>query len=455
MNAVRSPVEKIRWPAPIGGNGAHALALQYQLAQSQWWSAEEIEAHQYRQLRQLLRHAYAHCDWYRAWLDDVGFQPKARLDAAAWQKLPLLPRVTVQERFEALHCDALPKSHGRCSVISTSGSTGTPVRVTKTGIAQLFWRAFSLRDHLWHRRDFGRKLAAIRRVDEGRAMAPQGVRQRGWGSISEAAYRTGPSVLLSVHSAIADQAAWLVRENPAYLLTYPTNAATLARHCINAGIKVPGLREVRTLGETVDPDCREAVREAWGVQVTDMYSTQEIGYLALQCPEHEHYHVQSEGVFLEVVADDGSPCGPGEVGRVVATPLHNFRMPLLRYIVGDYAEVGESCTCGRGLPVLKRILGRQRNMLCLPDGSLSWPAPGIKAFCDRFPIRQAQMVQVSLEEIELNLVVRQALTPEQEEEIRRMTVKQMGHPFNVRIAYHDEIPRSASGKFEEFKSLVT
>ena len=54
--------------------------------------------------------------------------------------------------------------------------------------------------------------------------------------------------------------------------------------------------------------------------------------------------------------------------RVVISTLHNFAMPLLRYDIGDFAEVGDDCPCGRRLPVLKRILGRQRNLLCLPSG---------------------------------------------------------------------------------------
>ena len=89
-----------------------------------------------------------------------------------------------------------------------------------------------------------------------------------------------------------------------------------------------------------------------------MYTCQEAGYLALQCPDYPHFHVQSENVLLEVVDDVGQPCGPGEVGRVLITSLNNFATPLIRYELGDYAEVGAPCPCGRGLPVLKRIMGR-------------------------------------------------------------------------------------------------
>ena len=120
--------------------------------------------------------------------------------------------------------------------------------------------------------------------------------------------------------------------------------------------------------------------EAWGVPLSDMYSGREVGYLALQCPQHDHYHVMSEGNFLEVLGDDGRPCQPGETGRVVVTTLHNYVMPLIRYEIGDFAEVGEPCPCGRGLPVLTRILGRQQNMLTLPTGESRWTQIG-RASC--------------------------------------------------------------------------
>src|SRR3546814_2899792 len=124
---------------------------------------------------------------------------------------------------------------------------------------------------------------------------------------------------------------------------------------------------------TVGDSVRQAVRQAWDLPVKDSYSSEEAGYLAIQCPEHEVYHAQSENVLLEVVDDDGRPCRPGEIGRVLITSLHNFATPLIRYELGDYAEVGAPCACGRGLPVIRRIVGRQRNRLAPPERTTVFP----------------------------------------------------------------------------------
>jgi phenylacetate-CoA ligase len=250
---------------------------------------------------------------------------------------------------------------------------------------------------------------------------------------------------------------WLQRQDPDYLLTHPTIAHRLADHALERGITLPRLRQIETISEILRPATRELCRAAWGVPIVDMYTTREAGYLALQCPDHEHYHVQAEGVVVEVLDDDSRPCGPGQLGRVVVTPLHNFAMPLIRYDIGDYAEVGAPCACGRGLPVLTRILGRKQNMLTLPSGEQRWPllsSSNIGALLALAPIRQYQFVQHAPESIELRLAVARDLTPVQEDSVKRWVQEKFGYPFAVTISYRDDIQPAASGKFEDFVSLV-
>jgi phenylacetate-coenzyme A ligase PaaK-like adenylate-forming protein len=209
---------------------------------------------------------------------------------------------------------------------------------------------------------------------------------------------------------------------------------------------------VRTLGESLDPETRALCREAWGVPLTDMYSAEECGYIALQCPEGEHYHVQSEGVLVEVLDEQGAPCAPGQVGRVALTPLHNFATPLVRYELGDYAEVGEPCACGRGLPVLKRVLGRVRNMLLTADGRRFWPLFGGRGFGDIAPVLQHQAVQKALDLVELRLVVASPLSAEQERRLEERALSRLPPGFRIAFSYPARIERSAGGKYEDFVS---
>jgi phenylacetate-CoA ligase len=244
----------------------------------------------------------------------------------------------------------------------------------------------------------------------------------------------------------------LEEERPEYLLVYPSNAAELARAALLKNVRLGSLREVRTMGEALSADTRALCREAWGAPVVDMYSAEEVGYIALQCPEHQHYHVQSESLLVEVLDDDGNACRPGETGRVVVTDLHNFAMPLVRYEIGDYAEVGTPCPCGRGLPVLARISGRVRNMLVTADGRRYFPHFGTRSMPGLEVLRQHQFVQKSLQLVEGRLVSSRPLTTAEEEALRRHVLSRLPAGFEVRFSYCERIARSPTGKFEDFMS---
>ena len=155
-------------------------------------------------------------------------------------------------------------------------------------------------------------------------------------------------------------------------------------------------------------------------------------------------------MLLEVLNEEGDPCAAGEVGRVVLSDLKNFATPLIRYDIGDFAEVGPPCACGRGLPVLSRIMGRTRNKLRLPSGDQIWPIFGLTRLED-FPfVRQVQVIQDSLTSLSLKVVSARALRAQEESAFRDTVRNAVGHPFDVTVSYVDDVPRSASGKFEDF-----
>ena len=359
---------------------------------------------------------------------------------------------------DSIHSTDVPGSHGRNFKTLTGGSTGQPVTTVGTEVTAFCWQVFALRDHFWHRRDFTGKLAAIRYTRNDAALPPEGKLTESWGSSTRGILQTGPGAVLDVDSTTEQQAAWLRRQNPTYLLSYPSCVAALAARFAESPEAISNLREVRTMGEIVEPHVRRACRDAWGVPLADIYTSQEVGYIAIQCPTAEHYHVQEENVFVEVVDEAGEPCGPGRIGKVILTPLHNFAMPLIRYDVGDYAEVGEPCTCGRNLAVLKRILGRQRNMLLLPDGQQRWPSlqleSGLGRSHDLPPIHQMQVLQQTLRDIEVKIVAPRTLTDDEEARLRRYFQNALPPGFSVAFHYVAEIPRSPTGKFEDFRCNV-
>jgi phenylacetate-CoA ligase len=145
-------------------------------------------------------------------------------------------------------------------------------------------------------------------------------------------------------------------------------ARQLALAQLESGYIPIKIEQFLTVSDRVDPQLRALISDVFGGRIIDRYSSEEFGYIALQCPVHDHMHVCSPSLVVEVVDDEGNACDIGVPGRVLVTSLHNFAMPLIRYDIGDIAEFGEPCDAGIIWPVLKQVNGRDRDSITLPNG---------------------------------------------------------------------------------------
>lgn len=467
----RSSVVGVAWPALPDARTQRQLAMLWQLEQSQWWPVAELQAQQRPQLAAILAHAAATVPHYQqalAGLTLEGVAPAmagqgaADVDAAglaAWQRVPILTRAELIDAGAKMTTRRYPVAHGDVHETVSSRSTGTPVRIRTTGVVQALWEALTLRDHAWHQRDLQARLGAIRYLGPGASDASgasgEGTQGAGWGSATAGFAPEAPVSVLSLATTTEEQVAWLLREDPAYLLVYPTMLEAMLRRIAEGPARPRKLRQVRTVCEALAPGLRELCREVLGVPLVDCYSAQEVGYLALQCPEHPHYHVQAERLLVEILDEQGQPCRAGQVGRVVVTDLHNFATPLIRYELGDYAEVGEPCACGRGLPVLRRIVGRRRGMLVYPDGRTVWPMFAV-ACREAAPYRQLQVVQEPGGELRARVVPLPGRPLEEGHRAALVAALRdaFDHPFEVTVEEVAQLDRSPAGKLEEFVSNV-
>ncbi|MEZ4400118.1 MAG: hypothetical protein R3B06_08875 [Kofleriaceae bacterium] len=454
--APRETIRGVAWPIIPGPAAARAQALAWQLEQSQWWSPSRLAQHQDLQLGQLVRHAAATAPYYQARFAAAGLDAAALADAptgASWARVPISTRADLVAAGDHLLSQAYPAQHGAVHPVATSRTTGAPVRLRATDLMGSFWDAVTLRDHAWHRRDLTAHLAAIRHVADG-AAPPDGDHGRGWGPATLALAPDARLSRLSITATIEEQVAWLVRTDPTYLLIYPSALDAVVRRLAATGRRLPSLAQVRTISEALAPATRALVGDVLGVPLIDTYSAQEVGYIALQCPAQPRYHVVAERLRVEILDEVGRPCPPGTTGRVVVTDLHNFATPVIRYDLGDYAEVGPPCPCGRGLPVLTRIVGRRRGLLTYPDGRRAWPVFTV-ACRQAAPYAELQLVQDTVDALRLRVVpADRPLTPSDRAALAAALVAALGHRFGVTVDEVAELDRSPTGKLEEFISRV-
>lgn len=425
-----------------------------QLEQSQWLAPQELHALELERFTRLAIHAWHHSPFFRLRFEQSGWDPEQHWTTESFARIPLLTRSELMLKEEHIRCHAIPPEHGKTFIMRTSGSTGQVVTVSRTDETQRVWLSTAMREHIWHQRDFSGTLAIIKATTPTLDDPVQAAKQ-GWGPPASLFQQTGPAYSQPLSMPVAEQAKWLTHIQPHYLLTYPSNLSALLDLYEKGETFLPvSLREIRTVGETLHPDLRERCLALGNIRLVDLYSSQELGLIALQCPDSGLYHTQDENLIVEVLDESGDPCAEGEIGRVVITDLHNFATPLIRYEIRDYAEVGPACTCGRGLGTLKRIMGRRRNMVTLPDGSKHWPLIGAHHYREVADIRQYQAIQHGLDDIEIRLFVT-PLTPLQEAAITTLAHQALGHPFKLRFSYFEhELPGTCNGKFEEFISLL-
>ena len=307
-------------------------------------------------------------------------------------------------------------------VSKTSGSTGIPVEVQRTHLSALWWKATNLREAIWHKRDLAHSFAIIRPHVKEELFQPN------WGETFSLLGKTGP---LHAHPVRGDLNSWLQKIQPGYLSTYPSILETIDLKPLTR------LKGIKTTGETLHRK---------NPLIADMYSSEEVGTIAIQCPDNsEVYHVM-ENIILEILDEQNLPAN---IGRVIITDLTS--QYLYRYDIGDYAEIGE-CPCGRGLQTIKKILGRRRNMVVLPDGSRHWPRIGSTEFRAIAPIRRFQAAQIDATTLELRLIANAPLTQNQQDAICKLIHHFIGYPFEIQFTYVSEFP---PGKFEEFVNLYT
>jgi phenylacetate-CoA ligase len=249
-------------------------------------------------------------------------------------------------------------------------------------------------------------------------------------------FRMGESDLRTMHEE-------LTAFRPAGLLGYASALVELAQYLRRCGLKSAyPTNAVISAAETLDPTARVLIQDAFGVPVFNRYGSREMGLIAMECSRHGGLHIDCENVHVELIDD---PEGSG-LQRIIVTRLNQFSMPFIRYDIGDLADGPVSmCECGRGYPVLRKVVGRVTEMIRFPTGGT---VPG-EIFPHLFKgcgIASFRVVQSEDYSINIALVRLSSQTPEQDRMIRQIITQHVPSSVPVAIRYVDSLDRSRAGK---------
>jgi len=127
-------------------------------------------------------------------------------------------------------------------------------------------------------------------------------------------------------------------------------------------------------GGILDSFQKEYVEKAFDAKVFDIYGATEAGHIAFEC-EEETLHINSDFLYLEVIDKNEDVLPKGKAGRLALTRLYGTGTPIIRYTgLGDIITLQDGiCSCGLPTECIKKIHGRIKEYIVLPDKRVIFP----------------------------------------------------------------------------------
>lgn len=243
--------------------------------------------------------------------------------------------------------------------------------------------------------------------------------------------------------------------DPDYLYGYVSIISDFARYIVKNNLKGSfSVKSVITTSEVLTDIDRKLIEEAFGARVYNEYGCGEVGTIAHEC-EHGAMHISSENVILEVLEGD-RPAEPGCPGELVVTDLTNLSMPLIRYRLKDFGILNnKECPCGRTLPILEKVYGRQYDSLENKQGQKFHGEFFLYMVEDARKVGMVvsgiQFVQKANYDIVVKVVARDDVVVEFSEYVIGRIHKEFDEEVTVDVVSVPAIEREASGKLRVVK----
>ncbi|MEG0594848.1 MAG: hypothetical protein RR514_06495, partial [Christensenella sp.] len=407
-------------PTPLEISSQTAAAL---VQEAQTFSPAQIAALQQERLNLLVDYARAHSPYLA---DKYKNLPKA----PALKDIPVTLRTDAMEHFDAWVCDpkvtsaALDKYLldienaanpflGKYTVLTTSGTTGIPLRMVRDSRHQAVNGALMAARLLG-----GSKLHGITLAPN---MKSAGVLASGGYHSTYLSYVRAKRAYeqmgcperflpLFLDMSTAEMVEKLNEFQPEMLTGYPSNMKLLALQQQKGKLHIAP-KAVGSSAEYLSPETRELIEQAFGCPMIDNYCSTEGGELAMLCA-HNRMHINTDWMILEPVDRDRNPVQSGRRSEgVLLTNLANLVQPIIRYYISDRILLDESpCPCGLPFPSLA-IEGRQEDNLTFTDDNHEEVTVASSVFI-QFSLHmpdceQLQFVQTSPDELQLRFTTEQ------------------------------------------------
>lgn len=408
--------------------------------ESQWWSRDQLEQFQLCALRNLLHHAATTCPFYQQLWRTRELDPgrvQSLNDFHAW---PLVTRETIREHRLRMRT-RLPM---KLLTKGTGGSSGEPLQFDLCHDSNDRRTAMMYRGYGWAGGQPGTKQLYIWGSHVGHVPA-----WKRWKAALH--HRLDRHCVLSCFEFTPEkmEAHWqsLKRYRPEVIVAYTNPLYEFARFLKIHNYRPYVSRSVIVGAEKLHDFQRALIEDVFQVPVFETYGSREVMLIGAECERHAGLHVTMENLLVEILDDHGRPTPVGEEGNIVVTDLFNYGMPFIRYVNGDRGIASiETCPCGRGLTLLKKVTGRRLDVLETPDAR-KIPGEFFPHLIKEFPsVRRFQVEQTAREQIIVRLVADGGFTLADRQLLVDEIRKVAGDVVQIDLQYVDHIPLTRAGK---------
>jgi phenylacetate-CoA ligase len=421
--------------------GAETERLVAQALERDYWSASQWKTYQENRLSFLLHRAATKVPYYRQhWA-----KRRQQGDTASWDYLENWPTLEKEplranpQAFVAEDCDIKKMFHEH-----TSGTTGKSLDLWSTRDTVRAWYAlFEARWRRWHgvnRQDRWAIMGGQLVTPVEQIAPPFWVWNQGMNQLYFSSYHLAPQFLASYLDALRQ---YRIK----YIYSYTSSVYTLAQEILRLGYQDDlDIKVVLTNAEPLFQHQRETIEQAFKCPVRETYGMSEMVLAAGECAAGSPHLWPDVGHWEFADKDNILPSANG--GELICTGLLNADMPLIRYRVGDRVWLStddQPCACGRHLPRLQEVEGRQDDMLYTPEGRHVGRLDPV--FKSSLPIREAQIIQETLQRVRVLYVPDADFTTADGDSIVQRLHDRMGANVEISLEPVTSIPRTANGKF--------
>lgn len=411
------------------------------LNESQYWDVNKHEEYQMSQLKRLINHAYNTVPYYNRLFNNVGIRPNDIKDFSDIKKIPYLTKEIIRTNRDELVSTKYKKSS--LHYVTTGGSTGIPMGfyIDRTSDRQREWAFIS---HMWKR--IGYDINRVNRSVVLRGRIPRkGIYE----------YRDRDLILSSYKLTEDNMKRYvelIAKFNPDFIQAYPSSISILSDYINSNGIKMTlsNLKSVICASENIYDFQRENIEKAFNVKVYSFYGHSEHAVIGGECENSSYYHLQSEYGYTELISEKGQDVTSEDgIGEIVATGFNNYVMPFIRYKTKDLAvNTNQTCECGRGYKLVKRIEGREQEYIFTKDGNKSI-LTGFYGLFDEIKeaVEMGQFYQDEKGVLEVRIVKRENYSDKHTKYILNKLGTKYGNNIDIKIKFVDEICRTSRGKY--------